>query len=90
MRTSGAGRPAAGRRATSELAMDQIFCLAPSISPPMEPVESSTKATSTRGRAPGAAGSPGSAAAAANTSAAALSIASIACLHLHPPHSSRI
>jgi hypothetical protein len=73
MRTSGAGRPAAGR-ATSELAMDQIFCLAPSINPPMEPVESSTKATSTRGRAPSAAGAPCPAAAAAITSAAALSI----------------
>ena len=41
----------AGERATIALAIDQIFCFAPSMRPPMEPVESSTKATSTRGRA---------------------------------------
>src|SRR5213079_2866027 len=31
------------------LAIDQIFCFAPSIRPPMEPVVSSTKQTSIRG-----------------------------------------
>src|SRR5205814_4852052 len=31
------------------LAIDQIFCLAPSIRPPIEPVVSRTKQTSTRG-----------------------------------------
>src|SRR6266702_4923917 len=44
MRTSGRGRPSSMRRA-----IDQILRLAPSIRPPMLPVVSRTKATSTRG-----------------------------------------
>src|SRR5688572_6153983 len=51
MRRSGRGVPSPMRRA-----MDQIRRLAPSISPPMLPVVSSTKATSTRGAAAGRAG----------------------------------
>ncbi len=51
MRTSGVGF-----LAMTLLAIDQIFCFAPSISPPMEPVESSTNATSTRGLAGGGVG----------------------------------
>src|SRR5438445_4803491 len=46
MRRSGRGRPSPMRRA-----IDQILRLAPSIRPPMLPVVSRTKATSTRGAA---------------------------------------
>src|SRR5215813_2029955 len=46
MRTS-----AAGFSSTIAVAIDQILRLAPSISPPIEPVVSSTKATSTAGLA---------------------------------------
>src|SRR4029079_10896445 len=42
---------AAGFESTIAVAMDQILRLAPSISPPIEPVVSSTKATSTVGLA---------------------------------------
>src|SRR5881296_3734988 len=51
MRRSGRGRPSPTRRA-----IDQILRLAPSIRPPMLPVVSSTKATSTRGAATRTAG----------------------------------
>src|SRR6266536_991972 len=49
MRRSGRGRPSPMRRA-----MDQMRRLAPSMSPPMLPVVSSTNATSTRGPEPAA------------------------------------
>src|SRR5688572_18393271 len=38
-----------GLAATSSLAIDQIFCFAPSIKPPIEPGVSNTKQTSMRG-----------------------------------------
>ncbi len=40
---------ASGLASTTLVAMDQIFRLAPSSNPPIEPVVSSTKATSTVG-----------------------------------------
>src|SRR5882757_5244428 len=40
---------ASGLESTIAVAIDQIFRLAPSINPPIEPVVSSTKATSTAG-----------------------------------------
>lgn len=82
MRTSGVGF-----LETMLFAIAQIFCFAPSISPPMDPVESRTNATSTRGRAAGAvtdcAPSP---AAAAAMSAAAANPVTILVLMMSPPN----
>src|SRR5262245_33089534 len=49
-------RSASGLASTIAVAIDQIFRLAPSIRPPIEPVVSSTKATSTAGFARAGAG----------------------------------